>query len=78
MKGDLTVERFPEELRQEGKVSAIRLGQTWREFVIDAVAARIAWAQAQQREAPGGPQPPAGSGTGASPAVRGGGGSGAR
>lgn len=42
MKGDLTVEKFPPDLKQAGKITALLRGETWRQFVIDAVAAHVA------------------------------------
>jgi hypothetical protein len=39
--GDLYIENFPPELRAAGKIAAIRRGQHFREFVIEAIAAAV-------------------------------------
>lgn len=48
MKGDLTVERFPPELKDAAKIAAIRRGQTFREWLIEVVAAAVEAAQEVQ------------------------------
>lgn len=39
--GDLYVENFPPDLRQAGKIAALRREETWRAFVIEAVRRHV-------------------------------------
>lgn len=43
MKGTgLWVENFPPDLKREARITALRLGVSLRQFVIDAIAAQVA------------------------------------